>query len=63
VTVLGISPLVTPLFMALVVIAVTLLQSPRMRERLLTAARRPAAMPPPEARPAALPDPTEVKNR
>jgi simple sugar transport system permease protein len=34
VTVLGVSPLVTPLFKALVVIAVTLLQSPALRSRL-----------------------------
>ncbi|GAB4084532.1 ABC transporter permease [Myceligenerans cantabricum] len=40
VTVLGISPHVTPLFMALVVVAVTLLQSPRVRERLAVAALR-----------------------
>jgi simple sugar transport system permease protein len=63
VTVLGISPLVTPLFMALVVIAVTLLQSPRMRERLTAAARRPVATTPPEPQPAARPDSTEVKAR
>ncbi|MFC8943228.1 ABC transporter permease, partial [Streptomyces griseoincarnatus] len=63
VTVLGISPLVTPLFMALVVIAVTLLQSPRMRERLMAAARKPAATTPPEPQPAARPDSTEVKAR
>jgi simple sugar transport system permease protein len=65
VTVLGISPLVTPLFMALVVIAVTLLQSPRMRERLTAATRRPVATTPPEPQPAArpdsTPDSTEVK--
>ncbi|MBO0608950.1 ABC transporter permease [Myceligenerans salitolerans] len=44
VTVLGISPHVTPLFMALVVVTVTLLQSPRVRERFAVAAlrRRPA---------------------
>lgn len=34
VTILGISPLVTPLFKALVVIAVTLLQSPVVRDKL-----------------------------
>lgn len=34
VTVLGVSPLVTPLFKAIVVIAVTLLQSPTLRARL-----------------------------
>jgi simple sugar transport system permease protein len=46
VTVLGISPLVTPLFMALVVIAVTLLQSPAMRARLTAATRRRPTAPP-----------------
>lgn len=64
VTVLGISPLVTPLFMALVVIAVTLLQSPRMRERLTAARRRQVAAPTepqPAARPDSTPDSTEVK--
>jgi simple sugar transport system permease protein len=65
VTVLGISsPLVTPLFMALVVIAVTLLQSPRMRERLTAARRRQVmapAEPPSAARPDSTPDSTEVK--
>jgi galactofuranose transport system permease protein len=64
VTVLGISPLVTPLFMALVVIAVTLLQSPRMRERLTAARRRQVvapAEPPSTARPDSTPDSTEVK--
>ncbi|RPF23015.1 ABC transporter permease [Myceligenerans xiligouense] len=40
VTVLGISPHVTPLFMALVVVTVTLLQSPRVRERFAVAAIR-----------------------
>ncbi|GAA3697773.1 ABC transporter permease [Zhihengliuella alba] len=34
VTVLGVSPLVTPLFKAIVVVAVTLLQSPRLRATL-----------------------------
>ncbi|WP_201847209.1 ABC transporter permease [Myceligenerans indicum] len=45
VTVLGISPHVTPLFMALVVVTVTLLQSPRVRERFAVAAirRRPVS--------------------
>jgi ribose/xylose/arabinose/galactoside ABC-type transport system permease subunit len=62
VTVLGISPLVTPLFMALVVIVVTLLQSPRMRDRLTAATRR-QAVTPPEPQPAARPDSTEVKAR
>ncbi len=41
VTVLGVSPLVTPLFKAVVVIAVTLLQSPALRARLRL--RRPGA--------------------
>lgn len=40
VTVVGISPHITPLFMALVVVAVTLLQSPRMRERFAVASLR-----------------------
>lgn len=60
VTVLGISPLVTPLFMALVVIAVTLLQSPRMRERLAAVGRRPATVAPEPQTPART-DSTEVK--
>ncbi|MFD2026718.1 ABC transporter permease [Promicromonospora aerolata] len=64
VTVVGISPLVTPLFMALVVIAVTLLQSPRMRARLAAATRGPATTTtPPEPQSAARPDSTEVKAR
>jgi ribose/xylose/arabinose/galactoside ABC-type transport system permease subunit len=62
VTVVGISPLVTPLFMALVVIVVTLLQSPRVRERLAAATRRKAVLPP-EPQPAVLPESTEVKAR
>lgn len=65
VTVLRISPLVTPLFMALVVIAVTLLQSPAMRSRLTAAARRrPPAPPADGAAPtlqAEAPTQTEVK--
>lgn len=45
VTIVGISPLVTPLFKALVVIAVTLLQSPRIREKFAARARQRAARP------------------
>src|SRR5690606_34689807 len=45
VTIVGISPLVTPLFKALVVIAVTLLQSPRIREKFAARARQLAARP------------------
>lgn len=45
VTIVGISPLVTPLFKALVVIAVTLLQSPRIREMFAARARQRAARP------------------
>ncbi|GAA4735492.1 ABC transporter permease [Isoptericola chiayiensis] len=45
VTIVGISPLVTPLFKALVVIAVTLLQSPRVRDKLAARARQRAARP------------------
>lgn len=45
VTIVGISPLVTPLFKALVVIAVTLLQSPVMREKLAARSRRRAGRP------------------
>ncbi|WP_402461523.1 ABC transporter permease [Isoptericola aurantiacus] len=45
VTIVGISPLVTPLFKALVVIAVTLLQSPTVREKLAARARARAARP------------------
>ncbi|MCK0118860.1 ABC transporter permease [Isoptericola sp. S6320L] len=45
VTIVGISPLVTPLFKALVVIAVTLLQSPRIRERFAARARQRTARP------------------
>ena len=45
VTIVGISPLVTPLFKALVVIAVTLLQSPRIRESFAARARRRVARP------------------
>jgi len=65
VTVLGISPLVTPLFMALVVIAVTLLQSPAMRARLTAATRRRPPAPPADGAAPALqadaPTETEVK--
>jgi len=65
VTVLGISPLVTPLFMALVVIAVTLLQSPVMRARLTAATRRRPPAPPTDGAAPALqadaPTETEVK--
>lgn len=43
VTIMGISPLVTPLFKAIVVIVVTLLQSPRLRGALESMARRRAA--------------------
>jgi ribose/xylose/arabinose/galactoside ABC-type transport system permease subunit len=45
VTIIGIPPAVTPLFKALVVIAVTLVQSPRIRERLAARARQRAARP------------------
>ncbi|ANC31018.1 ABC transporter permease [Isoptericola dokdonensis] len=45
VTIVGISPLVTPLFKALVVIVVTLLQSPRIRATFAARARRRAARP------------------
>ncbi len=50
VTVLGVSPLVTPLFKALVVIAVTLLQSPALRARLRR--RRPGSPAPRVEQPA-----------
>jgi ribose/xylose/arabinose/galactoside ABC-type transport system permease subunit len=45
VTIVGIPPAVTPLFKAVVVIAVTLLQSPRVREKLAARARQRAARP------------------
>lgn len=57
VTVLGISPHVTPLFMALVVVVVTLLQSPRVRERFAVAALRRRPVTPAKASDDAAPAP------